>query len=38
IARTCARTGVLDGGAASFDGPTADGLPCYHRLMGTDSQ
>jgi ABC-2 type transport system ATP-binding protein len=38
IARTCARTVVLDGGAAIFDGPTADGLPFYHRLMGTDSQ
>jgi ABC-type polysaccharide/polyol phosphate transport system ATPase subunit len=35
IARTCARTVVLDGGAVVFDGPTGDGLPFYHRLMGT---
>jgi ABC-type polysaccharide/polyol phosphate transport system ATPase subunit len=36
IERTCARTVVLDGGAVVFDGPTDDGMPFYHRLMGTD--
>jgi lipopolysaccharide transport system ATP-binding protein len=36
IERTCARTVVLDGGEVVFDGATADGMPFYHRLMGTD--
>jgi ABC-type polysaccharide/polyol phosphate transport system ATPase subunit len=36
IERTCARAVVLDGGAAIFDGPTADGMGFYHRLMGTE--
>jgi ABC-2 type transport system ATP-binding protein len=36
IERTCARTVVLDGGEMIFDGPTAEGMPFYHRLMGTD--
>ena len=36
IERTCARTVVLDGGEVVFDGPTGDGMPFYHRLMGTD--
>jgi ABC-type polysaccharide/polyol phosphate transport system ATPase subunit len=35
IERTCARAVVLDGGAAVFDGPVADGMGFYHRLMGT---
>jgi ABC-type polysaccharide/polyol phosphate transport system ATPase subunit len=35
IERTCARTVVLDGGRVVCDGPTADGLAFYHRLMGT---
>jgi ABC-type polysaccharide/polyol phosphate transport system ATPase subunit len=35
IARTCDRVVVLDGGAVAFDGPVGDGLPFYHRLMGT---
>jgi ABC-type polysaccharide/polyol phosphate transport system ATPase subunit len=35
IARTCERTVVLDGGAVVFDGPSGEGLPFYHRLMGT---
>jgi hypothetical protein len=26
---------VLDGGAKVFDGPVEDGMPFYHRLMGT---
>jgi ABC-type polysaccharide/polyol phosphate transport system ATPase subunit len=37
IERTCARTVVLDGGEAVFDGPTTEGMPFYHRLMGTSS-
>jgi ABC-type polysaccharide/polyol phosphate transport system ATPase subunit len=35
IERTVDRVVVLDGGAVSFDGPTAEGLAFYHRLMGT---
>lgn len=35
IERTVDRVVVLDGGAVAFDGPTAEGLPFYHRLMGT---
>jgi ABC-type polysaccharide/polyol phosphate transport system ATPase subunit len=35
IERTCQRLVVLDGGAKVFDGPTGDGMPFYHRLMGT---
>jgi hypothetical protein len=26
---------VLDGGRVVFDGPTHEGMPFYHRLMGT---
>jgi ABC-type polysaccharide/polyol phosphate transport system ATPase subunit len=36
IERTCARVVVLDGGSVVFDGPTAAGMPFYHRLMGTE--
>jgi len=36
IGRTCRRVVVLDGGAVAFDGPVDDGLPFYHRLMGTE--
>jgi ABC-type polysaccharide/polyol phosphate transport system ATPase subunit len=36
IERTCARTIVLDGGEVVFDGATGEGMPFYHRLMGTD--
>jgi ABC-type polysaccharide/polyol phosphate transport system ATPase subunit len=35
IERSCARVVVLDDGAVAFDGPVAEGLPFYHRLMGT---
>ena len=35
IERACSRVVVLDGGRVAFDGPTADGLVFYHRLMGT---
>jgi ABC-type polysaccharide/polyol phosphate transport system ATPase subunit len=36
IERACARVVVLDGGRVAFDGPTAEGLLFYHRLLGTD--
>ena len=26
---------VLDGGEKIFDGPAGEGMPFYHRLMGT---
>ena len=35
IERTCARVIVLDGGEKIFDGPVGEGMPFYHRLMGT---
>jgi ABC-type polysaccharide/polyol phosphate transport system ATPase subunit len=37
IERTCERLVVLDGGAVAFDGPVQEGMPFYHRLMGTAS-
>jgi ABC-type polysaccharide/polyol phosphate transport system ATPase subunit len=36
IERVCERVVVLDGGEIVFDGPTAEGLLHYHRLMGTE--
>jgi ABC-type polysaccharide/polyol phosphate transport system ATPase subunit len=36
IERMCERVVVLDSGRVVFDGPTSDGLPFYHRLMGTE--
>jgi ABC-type polysaccharide/polyol phosphate transport system ATPase subunit len=36
IERVCERVIVLDGGKVEFDGPTAEGLLHYHRLMGTE--
>jgi ABC-type polysaccharide/polyol phosphate transport system ATPase subunit len=36
IERVCERVVVLDGGRVIFDGPTAEGLLHYHRLMGTE--
>jgi len=36
VDRTCERLIVLDGGQVVFDGPTAEGMPFYHRLMGTE--
>ena len=36
VERVCERVLVLDGGEIVFDGPTADGLLHYHRLMGTE--
>jgi ABC-type polysaccharide/polyol phosphate transport system ATPase subunit len=37
IEAVCERVVVLDGGRVAFDGPTAQGLEYYHRLMGTDT-
>jgi ABC-type polysaccharide/polyol phosphate transport system ATPase subunit len=36
IERVCERVVVLEAGAVAFDGPTAEGLRFYHRLMGTE--
>jgi ABC-type polysaccharide/polyol phosphate transport system ATPase subunit len=36
IERVCDRVVVLDGGRVEFDGPTAEALLHYHRLMGTE--
>jgi ABC-type polysaccharide/polyol phosphate transport system ATPase subunit len=36
IERVCERVVVIDGGRVVFDGPTAEGLLHYHRLMGTE--
>jgi ABC-type polysaccharide/polyol phosphate transport system ATPase subunit len=38
IERVCERVVVLEAGHVVFDGPTAEGLLHYHRLMGTDQQ
>ena len=35
IEAVCERVIVLDGGRVVHDGPAADALPFYHRLMGT---
>jgi ABC-type polysaccharide/polyol phosphate transport system ATPase subunit len=35
IERVCERVVVLDAGQVVFDGPTAEGLLFYHRLMGS---
>jgi ABC-type polysaccharide/polyol phosphate transport system ATPase subunit len=37
IERACDRVVVLDGGGVAFDGPTAEGLLFYHRLLGTET-
>jgi ABC-type polysaccharide/polyol phosphate transport system ATPase subunit len=36
IERICRRVVVLDEGAVAFDGPVADGLLFYHRLLGAE--
>jgi ABC-type polysaccharide/polyol phosphate transport system ATPase subunit len=36
IERVCDRVVVIDSGRVEFDGPTAEGLLHYHRLMGTE--
>lgn len=36
VERTCSRVIVLDGGRVAFDGSCAEGMPFYHRMMGTD--
>jgi len=35
LERVCERVVVLEAGEVAYDGPTADGLLFYHRLMGT---
>ncbi len=37
IERVCERIVVLDHGSLVFDGPVAEGLLFYHRLLGTES-
>jgi ABC-type polysaccharide/polyol phosphate transport system ATPase subunit len=37
IERVCDRVVVLDGGRKSFDGPVAEGLLDYHRMLGTEA-
>jgi ABC-type polysaccharide/polyol phosphate transport system ATPase subunit len=37
VERTCRRVVVLDAGGVAFDGPAADAMPYYHRMMGTDT-
>jgi ABC-type polysaccharide/polyol phosphate transport system ATPase subunit len=37
IERVCERVVVLEAGRIVFDGPTADGLLFYHRLMGSEA-
>jgi ABC-type polysaccharide/polyol phosphate transport system ATPase subunit len=37
IERVCERVVVLEAGRVMFDGPTAEGMRFYHRLMGTES-
>src|SRR5205814_1911184 len=38
IERVCERVVVLDGGEVAFDGPTADGLLFYHRLLSVAAE
>ena len=37
IERLCERVIVLDHGKVAFDGPVAEGLLFYHRMLGTES-
>ena len=37
IERVCDRVVVLDRGTKAFDGPVADGLLHYHRMLGTEA-
>ena len=37
IERLCERVVVLDHGTVAFDGPVADGLLFYHRMLGTET-
>jgi ABC-type polysaccharide/polyol phosphate transport system ATPase subunit len=37
IEQACERVVVLDHGRPAFDGPVAEGLLFYHRLLGTDA-
>ena len=37
IERVCRRVAVLDAGRVAFDGPVAEGLPFYHRLLADEA-
>jgi ABC-type polysaccharide/polyol phosphate transport system ATPase subunit len=37
IERVCDRVVVVDGGRKAFDGPIAEGLLHYHRMLGTET-
>ena len=37
IERVCERVVVVDAGRKAFDGPVADGLLHYHRMLGTET-
>jgi ABC-type polysaccharide/polyol phosphate transport system ATPase subunit len=37
IERVCRRVAVLDAGQVVFDGPTAEGLLFYHRMLGIEA-
>lgn len=37
IERICERVVVLDQGSVAFDGPVAEGLLFYHRMLGTET-
>ena len=37
IERVCDRIVVVDGGRTAFDGPVAEGLLHYHRMLGTET-
>ena len=38
IERSCERVVVLEAGEVLFDGPVDEGVPFYHRLMGTETE
>jgi energy-coupling factor transporter ATP-binding protein EcfA2 len=38
IERACRRVAVLDAGRVVFDGPTAEGLLFYHRMLGVEDE
>ncbi len=38
IERACRRVVVMDSGHVAFDGPTAEGLLHYHRMLGVEDQ
>jgi ABC-type polysaccharide/polyol phosphate transport system ATPase subunit len=38
IERSCDRVVVMDAGQVLYDGPVDEGVPYYHRLMGTETE